>query len=135
MKYVILAALLLSLFGCDVVGIGHSTGRAYLGDSGAAIHFVVPDTVIRGNSFQVEFAYYGSGSCTELDHIEKRVSGNVATLDPITRSPRGVDCTADLRRFVASTPVQFINSGTAEVRLRGEFGRGDTVVVRRTFVK
>jgi hypothetical protein len=126
--------LVVALSACDLVGPGEREVSAYLGDSGAPVHFAVPDTVPRATLFDVEFAYWGSSTCTTLARVEQIAQGNTRVLIPLIAESSG-SCTSDLRRFVATTSVRIESSGTAFVRLLGRFGADDTVLVRNVWVR
>lgn len=134
MKLCSLLLVAASVLGCDLISPDSREERAYLGDGGIPIYFVVPDTVLSGADFEVQFQYHGSGSCTKSIDVRSRVEGAVATLDPRVEVMTG-PCTADLRTFLATDTLRFIDAGPATVLLMGSFHQRDTVVVRSTFVR
>lgn len=104
------------------------------------VHVLAPDTVTRNARFQVEFAYYGSSTCSNLARVLVDFDSNTWTVTPIVYRPVNGSCTADVRRFVGFVPLsaEFALAGQAYVRIRGG-GMGwhqpDTIVTRHVWVK
>jgi hypothetical protein len=134
MKQLLFLLIAASVLGCDLISPDSREEQAFLGDGGVPIYFVVPDTVLSGADFEVQFQYHGSGSCTQAIETRSRIQGTLATLDPRVEVMNG-PCTADLRTFLATDTLRFVSSGPATVRLMGTFHQRDTVVVRSTFVR
>lgn len=134
-KIVIHSLFALSLAACNVVEPNEAEIPAYLGDSGAPVYFLVPDSVERGISFQIDFAYWGSSTCTRLSRVERVITGQVAFLRPVIAEPRDAICTADLRRFLAATSITIDVVGSVSVQLRGRFGQRDTAITRQVWVR
>lgn len=89
---------------------------------------IAPDTVARGESFEVRFRTYGGGCIYRIDRTDVRVSVNVAELRPYNVRTTSPVCTSDLRYFEHRATVRLPQSGPAAIVLIGDQRIGSATV-------
>ena len=134
-----LVLLTCSLAGCDDPLETHVRELADLGDITdqlfPAFRFEFPDTVIRGERFNVTIQSYGSGSCVRNPTLQTQVGASSVTLTPyIERQVIGPPCTADMVFYYHRSELLLPTPGHWVIRVRGKytvrFAERDTLVER-----
>jgi hypothetical protein len=81
-----------------------------------------PDTIERGNSFDVRIETFGGGCTRSTAGADLALNGQVAEIRPhnVTEIQRGTVCTADLLFLYHVVAVRFDLPGTATIRVIGQ---------------
>ncbi len=103
---------------------------------GTPVEITVPGSVVAGTPFEITVNTYGNG-CVGLGETRVTVTGLTAEIEPfdwvVTPHP-GAFCTDELNRFSHVATVEFVEKGTATLRVRGSRGEpgGEVVEVERS---
>ena len=89
-----------------------------------SVEITAPDSVVAGTPFEITVNTYGNG-CVGLGETRVTVTGLTAEIEPfdwvVTPHP-GAFCTDELNRFSHVATVEFVEKGTATLRVRGRRG-------------
>ena len=103
---------------------------------GDPVEITVPGSVVAGTPFEITVNTYGNG-CVGLGETRVTVTGLTAEIEPfdwVFTPPPGAACTDQLIRFSHVATVEFVEKGTATLRVRGSRGEpgGKVLEVERS---
>lgn len=123
-----LAALILSSSGCQLLGLGDEEKVGLLRLYGEEAVIYVPQSVERGERFAVNFHTFGGG-CVSRGRTELQIRALQADITPYDIHSNNDVCTSNVAFLDHTTWLHFDVVGTATVSVHGRF-EDDRRVVR-----
>lgn len=116
-----LTSVVVAACGLDgLFGPGSDVESALIIFYGDTSRVVAPDTVSRGEVFDVSFATFGGGCTRSVVRTDVTTTGHEAKIRPYNRTVRSEVCTADLLFLTHVARVRFDGPGIAVLRVIGQ---------------